>query len=270
MASRRLALAVHVGARPNAETSNREGASLTASSKSEGSMTRAVAALGASDQCVRDEAARQIWDRFAQRLCTLVRHRLSSKIRVREDENDIVQSMFQNFFAVQQTQEYHLKNRQELWRFLVWMTMCKVANTAHHHQRTRRDIRREQSLTSSEGAADFSTSMISEIADPRAISPADAAISRIELARILRRLSKDLRQILVWKLKDYTNKEIGQKIDRTERTVEVKMRLLRQTLARDLGMVDGSVAAKSTGEPHRPLKLVEDPSDVLTTLAFAR
>lgn len=139
---------------------------------------------------MRDEAARQIWDRFAQRLSALVRRRLNPKIRVREDENDVVQSMFQSFFAVQQNQGYPLKNREELWRFLVGMTMCKVANVAHHHQRTRRDIRREQSLAPSEGAGDFSASVIAGIADLSVMSPAGAAISRIELARTLRRLQR--------------------------------------------------------------------------------
>ena len=131
MASSRLAFAAYDAPRPVDETSKVEGALLTASSKSEGSVTRAVAALRASDRCVREEAARQIWERFAQRLSALARQRLNAKIRVREDENDIVQSMFQSFFAVQQTQGYPLKNREELWRFLVWMTLCKVDRRAH-------------------------------------------------------------------------------------------------------------------------------------------
>jgi RNA polymerase sigma-70 factor, ECF subfamily len=247
MTSRRPSSAVLDGPRPEAENSKLKGAVLTRSATSEGSMTRAVADLRAPDQCVRDEAARRIWERFAQRLCALVRHRLNAKIRVREDENDIVQSMFQSFFAVQQNQGYPLSNREELWRFLVWMTMCKVANTAHHHQRARRDIRRERSLAPSGGELDFSASVIAEIADSTAISPEDKAISRIELARILGRLRKDLRQIIVWKLKGYTNAEIGRKIDRTERTVEIKMRLIRQTLGRDPGVRDELAGNRSHG-----------------------
>ena len=216
MASRRLP-AVHDGPRPDAETSNRECTSLTASSNSAGSMTRAVAALGpAPDQCVHDEAARQIWDRFAQRLSALVRQRLNAKIRVREDENDIVQSMFASFFTVQQNQGYALKNREELWRFLVWMTMCKVANAAtsssacppRYSSRAIADIfRRNRRLQCK-----------LDCGNRRSQSDLAGGCSHLAhraLARILRRLSKDLRQILVWKLKDYTNKEIGRKIDRT-------------------------------------------------------
>jgi RNA polymerase sigma-70 factor, ECF subfamily len=247
MTSRRPAPAVLDGPRPDAETSRLKCAAQTQSAISEGSMTRAVVDLRAPDQRVRDEAARRIWERFAQRLSALVRHRLNAKIRVREDENDIVQSMFQSFFAVQQNQGYPLKNREELWRFLVWMTMCKVANTAHHHQRARRDIRREQSLAPSSGEVDFSASVIAEIADLTAISPEDEAISRIELARILGRLRKDLRQIIVWKLNGHTNAEIGRKAGRTERTVEIKMRLIRQTLGRDPGVRDELVGRTSYG-----------------------
>jgi RNA polymerase sigma-70 factor (ECF subfamily) len=235
MRSRPPARAVPDGPRAHAETSTLSGAARTDPAKSDGSVTRAVVELRAPDRRVRDEAARRIWERFSQRLGALVRHRLNPKIRVREDENDVVQSMFKSFFAVQQDHDYRLKSREELWRFLVWMTMCKVANIAHHHQRARRDVRREQSLAPSSGADEFSSSVIARIADLKAISPEDEAVSRIELARILRRLRKDLRQIIVRKLRGYTNAEIGRKIGRTERTVEIKMRLIRQILGRELG-----------------------------------
>lgn len=247
MTSRRHAPAVLDGARTDAETSKLDGTAGTHTPVSEGSVTRAVAELRAPDQRVRDEAARRIWERFAQRLSALVRHRLNAKIRVREDEDDIVQRMFHSFFMVQQNQGYPLKNREELWRFLVWMTMCKVANTAHHHQRARRHVGREQSQVPPGGEVEFSASVFAEIVDLNAISPADEAISRIELARILRRLRKDLRQIIVWKLEGYTNAEVGRKIDLTERTVEIKMRLIRETLVRELEVRDELAGRPSHG-----------------------
>jgi DNA-directed RNA polymerase specialized sigma24 family protein len=205
-----------------------------------------VADLRAPDSQVRNAAARRIWERFSRRLCALVRHRLNAKIRVREDENDIVQSMFQNFFVAQREQDGAPKNREELWRLLVWMTLCKVANVAHHHQRVRRDVRREQAPPSPGAEWDSGAIPLGEIGDIGALSPADEAVSRIELARMLLRLRKDLRQIIVWKLDGYTNLDIGRKLDRTERTVEIKMRLIREILEQEPW-----VQAELLGRPSR-------------------
>jgi RNA polymerase sigma factor (sigma-70 family) len=193
-----------------------------------------VADLRAAEPGIRSDAAKRIWERFAPRLCALARNRLNPGIRVRADEDDIVQSMFQSFFAVQEGGECPLKNREELWRFLVWMTVCKIANAARHHRRARRDVRREHANLSRDGDFDSLSRLREELQDFKALSPADIVISRLELARVLRRLRKDLRQVILWKLDGYSNAEIGRKIDRTERTVEIKMRLIRETLTHDL------------------------------------
>jgi RNA polymerase sigma-70 factor (ECF subfamily) len=198
-----------------------------------GSVTGDVARLRAADSQERNDAARRIWERFAPRLCILARNRLNARIRVREDENDVVQSMFQSFFTAQQQGERAPQNRDELWRLLVWMTLCKVANAAHHHQRVRRDVRREQAPAGSSVDGEDGANPLAEIEDRLTLSPADEAVSRIELARMLLRLRKDLRQIIVWKLEGCTNAEIGRKLNRTERTVEMKMRLIREILVHE-------------------------------------
>ena len=69
-----------------------------------------------------------------------------------------------------------------------------------------------------------------------ALSPDEEAISRIELARILLLLDDGQRQLIIWKLEGDTNAEIARRIRRTERTVELKMRLIREILLRDPGV----------------------------------
>src|SRR5262249_8645299 len=155
------------------------------------------------------------------------RSRLDAKIRVREDESDIVQSLFQSFFADQQGRPSALRGRDELWRLLVWMTLCKVANAAHHHRRARRDVRRERPWALPSDPLANGSDLPADVPELRVLAPEDEVISRLELARMLRRLRKDQRQIIAWKLDGYTNAEIGRKIARTERTVELKLRLIR-------------------------------------------
>jgi RNA polymerase sigma factor (sigma-70 family) len=198
-----------------------------------GSVTRDAADLRSPDMLVREQAARRIWERFEPRLLELVRRRLNPRIRVREDEHDVLQSMFKSFFGMQPgTDHPPLASRGELWKFLVWMAMCKVANAAHKHQAHRRDVRREQPL----GLPDFSDPRLegwmAEIDDRGKLSPEEAAISREEFDRLLGQLPEPLQQIFLWRLQGYTNADIARMIDRTERTVELKMKIIRKTLER--------------------------------------
>ena len=62
-----------------------------------GSLTRYVHDLRSPDFQMRDEAARIIWERFSPRLKLLVRRHLDNRIFRREDEHDILQSMFASF-----------------------------------------------------------------------------------------------------------------------------------------------------------------------------
>ena len=108
-----------------------------------GSLTLCIHHLRSPDCRERDEAARVIWERFSSRLQSLVRRHLDNRIRRREDEQDILQSMYSSFCLGQFEGKTPPSSRAELWKLLVRITMCKVVNTAHRHMAARRDVRRE-------------------------------------------------------------------------------------------------------------------------------
>ena len=108
-----------------------------------GSLTLCIQHLRSPDCRERDEAARVIWERFSSRLQSLVRRHLDNRIRRREDEQDILQSMYSSFCIGQLEGKTPPASRAELWKLLVRITMCKVVNTAHRHMAARRDVRRE-------------------------------------------------------------------------------------------------------------------------------
>ena len=110
----------------------------------EGSLTRFVRDLHGSDPLLREEAARQIWLRFADRLRAVVRRRLDVRLRTRADADDILQSLFADFFAANPGPKGPPRSRQDLWRLLVHFTMCKIARTSERNRAARRDVRRER------------------------------------------------------------------------------------------------------------------------------
>jgi len=196
-----------------------------------GSLTLCVQHLRSSDCRERDEAARIIWERFSSRLQALVRRHLDNRIRCREDEQDVLMSMYANFCAGQLEGKTPPSSREELWKLLVRITMCKVVNTAHRHLAARRDVRRERP-NARDQAPDgslFPRWMLDHV-DKAQPSPEEQVVVLDELDRLLQGLPEELRQIVLWKLEGYTNAQIARMLARTVRCVELKMQLIRKRL----------------------------------------
>jgi RNA polymerase sigma-70 factor, ECF subfamily len=196
----------------------------------EGSLTRYARELHSPDALLREEAARQLWLRFSERLAAEVRRRLDARILQRAGMDDLLQSLFAGFFAAAPGPDGPPRNRAELWRLLVHFSMCKVANTADHHRAKRRDVRREKPLGDIVADRDGSCPGPFEPEDFRGLDPADETIARLEFARLLGVLPGDLREVFVMRLQGYTNAQIGAQIGRVERTVELKLRTIRGLL----------------------------------------
>jgi DNA-directed RNA polymerase specialized sigma24 family protein len=210
-----------------------------------GSLTWCVQQLRSPDCRERDEAARVIWERFSARLLDLVRRHLDNRIRRREDEQDVLQSVYASFCIGQLKAKTSPASREELWKLLVRITMCKVVNTAHRHMAGRRDVRRERTEAhEANGAESLFPRWMLEHVDRTQPSPEEKVIVLEEVERLLHGLSPDFRRIVIWKLEGYTNAEIAGMIDRTVRSVELKMQLIRKQITlglRDAG-IDGEAA----------------------------
>jgi hypothetical protein len=204
--------------------------------KTTGSVTHLINQLGAGDPAVWNQAAQEIWQRYSQRLLQLAKRKLDQRIRQREDEDDVLQSMYKSFFLRQQRGAFDLGNRDDLWQVLVMITVRKVRNVTKKQGRNRRDYRREQGeLAPPTDASLGPQGVCAQIAgaDP---TPEEAAALSEELQRRLRILSPALRQIALWKLEGHTTEEIAgeQVLNCAPRTVRRKLELIRskwETLA---------------------------------------
>ena len=78
-------------------------------------------------------AARLVWGRYFQELLVLARNHLSARIRCREDEEDVLRSMYKSFCSRQRRGDFDLANRDELWNLLVRITLRKARNAANRH-----------------------------------------------------------------------------------------------------------------------------------------
>jgi DNA-directed RNA polymerase specialized sigma24 family protein len=215
-----------------------------------GSVTLCVQNLRSKDCRERDEAARVIWERFSTRLQVLVRRHLDNRIRRREDEQDILQSMYASFCLGQLEGKASPSSREELWKLLVRITMCKLVNTAHRHHAARRDVRRERSEPRDPHPAGslFPRWMLEHV-DRAQPSQEEKVIVLEEVDRLLDGLSEDLRRIVLWKLDGFTNAEIATMIGRTVRSVELKMQLIRKRIEQGLRKSGPSAGPVHDQEP---------------------
>jgi len=193
---------------------------------SDGSVTRLIQLLRTGDREERDLAARLIWERYFRDLLELARNNLNRRIRRREDEEDVLQSMYKSFCLRQQRGEFDLAGRDALWKLLVTITLRKARNAANKQAMDKRDIARERTLPA--GDETRSPHWALEQMDAAGPSPAEAAVLNEALERRLEVLADpELRQTALLRLEGYTNREIADLLDCTERSVERKLMRIR-------------------------------------------
>ncbi len=191
-----------------------------------GSVTRLVQLLRSGDPAERDMAARLIWLRYFRDLLELARNNLDRRIRRREDEEDVLQSMYKSFCLRQQRGEFDLAGRDALWKLLVTITLRKARTAAKRQGREMRDVGREQTIADHDGPRSAYWAL--EQMDAAGPSPAEAAILNEALERRLEALADpELRRIALLRLGGYTNREIADGLDCTERSVERRLERIR-------------------------------------------
>ena len=197
-----------------------------------GSVTRLIEQLRCGDPAAREAAARQIWERYFRALLGLARQHLSQRVRRREDEEDVLQSMYKSFCLRQQRGDFDLTGRDQLWGLLVEITLCKARNAAAKHHRSKRDITRELAPPRYDPEAARWAMEQMEASGP---TPTEAAVLNEALELRLQALPDvELRQIALRKLEGWTNREIADRNGCTERTVERKLERIRARWTADV------------------------------------
>ena len=219
--------------------------------ETEGSLTRCAHDMHSPDARRREEAARQIWLRFAERLAAVVRRRLDPRILRHAGEDDVLQSLFASFFDAAPGPDGPPRDRDELWRLLVHFTMCKVANTADYHRAGRRDVRRERPLDGvrRRGAGVGRARGPAVDRAPRTRpSPARSSSGCCAI------LPDDLRPVFALRLEGFTNAQIAAQLGRVERTVELKLRTIRALLRPHLEITPRPRPTAGQGRDRRLLQ----------------
>jgi DNA-directed RNA polymerase specialized sigma24 family protein len=156
----------------------------------------------------------------------LARQKVKPAARVVTDEEDIAVDAFHSFLRRCRDGSYaQVRDRHDLWRLLVAITIHKANNLSRAQQRERRDVRRVQGERVAEGGDEpfAMDQLISTDPPPELLATLSDSLSR--LFSILP--DGELRSMVLYKLDGYSNAEIAAKIGRSLPTVERRLRLIR-------------------------------------------
>lgn len=174
------------------------------------------------------QAADELFRRYASRLVALARSRLPSAMTGRVDPEDVVQSVYRSFFEGATDGRYELGQPGDLWKLLVTITLNKVYHQVAYNQRDKRNVSREESFGSEESL--FALHRNGTVESP---SPAEAAALAEEVERILRQMDPLEAQTFQMRLEGYSLEEIAVRIGCSQRTVRRALAKVRERLEQE-------------------------------------
>lgn len=160
------------------------------------------------------DAATELYLRYAQRLRGLARAQLSTDLSKQVEIEDVVQSVFGSFFRGVNCALYDVPAGEELWRLLLVIAVHKIRNQGTYHHAAKRDTRRTSNIADLGG-----------ILESKADESAAYAFLHLVVDEALGSMSVPQRQMVGMRMEGYEVIEIATKSGRSKRTVE---RLLQQ------------------------------------------
>ena len=172
-------------------------------------------------------AASEVFRRFADRLIALARTKLDSRIRRKEDPEEIVQSAYGSFFRRFNDGKLELVTWDSLWSLLTVITVRKCLNRTAYYLAQCRSVANEVDADAWDDAA----LGLSEAVD-REPTPLEAAVLVETVDQMMRGLEAGERNIIELSLQGYSPPAISAQLGFSERKVvrvrgRIKERLRR-------------------------------------------
>ncbi len=177
-------------------------------------------------------AARQLWQHYYDRLVRMARQNLCGQNRGVADEEDIVVSVFESFYRAAEMGRFpDLAGRDDLWRLLLKMSARKIVDKRRHDRRQRRGAGAKVRSLDQAGRED--QAIIEVIGDEP--TPEMVLMMTESFERLIAHLGDgQLREIAVGKMEGFSNAELAERLQCSERTIERRLHLIREKCQQQL------------------------------------
>jgi DNA-directed RNA polymerase specialized sigma24 family protein len=185
-----------------------------------GSVTYWIGRLKAGEMA----AAQQLWEGYFRRMVELARLKLQGMPRRAADEEDVALSAFNSFCVGAGAGRFpQLSDRNSLWPLHVAITAHKAVDLMRHERRLKRGGPAPEKARPDAAEIDLDQILSQEPTPEFALQIAE------EFERLLGGLGDEgLRSVALWKMEGYTDEEIAARLGCVPRTVERKLRAIRE------------------------------------------
>lgn len=160
-------------------------------------------------------AAEHLWQRYFQQLMTQARLRMSNLDRGGYDEEDAAISTFHILCTKLQEGHYAtLSDRDELWQLMLTVLIRKVGRRVKYQQAAKRTNGQPKSSPGAPSIDELPAATNEVISE-----------ECFELIALLK--DPNLEKVALLKFEGYTNEEIAHKLNRTRRTIQRMLNLIR-------------------------------------------
>jgi RNA polymerase sigma-70 factor (ECF subfamily) len=155
-----------------------------------------------------EDAATQLYLRYAQRLRALAKTKASPALTRRVDIEEIVQSVFGSFFRGANSGYYDVPVGEELWKLFLVIALNKIRAKGAYHRAAKRDMRVTQ-------GGKFLEDCLESDQDSAALH-----FLQLTVDDALERLPPQHRQMMTLRIEGYEVAQIAEQTGRSKRTVE--------------------------------------------------
>lgn len=167
-------------------------------------MTLALVAQFQKDQL--QAAATELFRRYSERVLGFLKPRLSERLASRIEPDDVSQSVFNSFFRGVKEGDFIFSQREDVWKLLVTIALCKLRNQCRRHTTAGRNVGIE-------------SHDLVEAAMAREPTPAEAAAVGDELESCLRTRTPRDRKIVEQYIQGASHEAIAVEVKWSQRTV---------------------------------------------------
>jgi len=172
-------------------------------------------------QAGSESAAKELFDKYCERLMRLSKRRISQRMASRFDPDDVVQSAFRTFFKRVKNDEFTFEQEEDLFKLLVRLTVRKTLRQVVHHQAAKRSPISEMT----DGSDD--SQLLAQVAGN--VPAPDVELALLEqFEKLMESLTPMERQVVELKMQGYTTVEIAEKLGSYDRKIRRLLERIEQ------------------------------------------
>ena len=170
------------------------------------------------------DAATELYLRYAKRLIGLAKKQSSSALASRVTPDDVVQSVFRTFFRRVADGAYDVPPGDELWQLLLVLALNKIRSLGKYHGAARRDVTSTLSIDCVEYA----------LRDKPSTDQSSLRILEMTIEELVQDLPQQQQEMIRLRIEGHTVPAIAELTSRSQRSVERVLQRFRGELSEQI------------------------------------